>query len=338
MPNKDVQRTAAGRVLSARNERRLRDADSLLNEVLAELDDESEEASVPKKTIDPALLSQARNLAPTEMGPGVLRLAADKEESAELFIYGDIGGWWNGVQADQFAQDVSALDVETINVRLNSPGGLVFDGVAIYNALAMHKARVIVHIDGIAASIASIIAMAGDEIRIAEGAHVMIHKPWSFAMGDAEVMRKEAQVLDDLEAGLLDIYAARTGNDLDQLQTWLSAETWFRGQKAVDEGFADVMVPAKKKEKEKKEAHARSALLPRFRNAPGDVVDPCEPPADAREFERLLRDEAGFTNAQAKRIAVLARVMQTGPRDESRQPAPRDDGATQRLAAFLRSL
>lgn len=292
---------------------------------------------MPKKLIDPAMLSRVKNLAPTALGPGVLRLAAeDATDEAEVFIYGDIGGWWDGVQAEQFAKDLSGLDVSTINVRLNSPGGLVFDGVAIYNALVQHKARVVVHIDGIAASIASVIAMAGDEIRIAEGAHVMIHKPWSFVVGDSVSMRKEADVLDELEGGLIDIYAARTENKRDQLETWVAAETWFRGQKAVDEGFADVMVPAKKKEK--KEAHARSAMLPLFRNAPRDVSDPSEAPADIREFERLLRDEAGFTNAQAKRIAVLARVMNTGPRDESRPPAHRDDDASERLAAFLRSL
>lgn len=291
---------------------------------------------MPKKLIDTADLGEAMNRAPAQLGPGVLRLAADDgADEAEVFIYGDIGGWWGGVTAEQFAKDVAALEVQTLNVRLNSPGGLVFDGVAIYNALANHRANVVIHIDGLAASIASVIAMAGDEIRIAEGAHVMIHKPWSFAMGDAELMRKEADVLDHLEDGLVDIYAARTGKKRAALQEWMAAETWFRGKHAVDEGFADVMVPAKKKEK--KEAHAASAILPLFARAPADVVDPSEQPADLREFERLLRDEAGFTNAQAKRIAVFAKVLQSGPRDESRKPAHRDDGAD-RLAAFIRAL
>lgn len=294
-----------------------------------------------KKTIDLSALGAVMNRAPAQLGPGMLRLAADDgADESEVFIYGDIGGWWGGVTAEQFAKDIAALDVETINVRLNSPGGLVFDGVAIYNALVTHKARVVINIDGIAASIASVIAMAGDEIRIAEGAHVMIHKPWSFAMGDAAVMRKEADVLDKLEDGLIDIYAARTDQKRSQLQDWMAAETWFRGQQAVDEGFADTMVPAKKKEKEKKDSHAASAILPLFSKAPADVIDPSEVPLDVREFERLLRDEAGFTNAQAKRIAVFARVLNAAPRDESRQAVHRDDGGASlaKLAAHIRSL
>lgn len=295
---------------------------------------------MPKKLIDPAMLSRVKNLAPTALGPGVLRLVAeDATDEAEVFIYGDIGGWWDGVQAEQFAKDLSGLDVSTINVRLNSPGGLVFDGVAIYNALVQHKARVVVHIDGIAASIASVIAMAGDEIRIAEGAHVMIHKPWSFVVGDATSMRKEADVLDELEGGLVDIYAARTENERDQLETWVAAETWFRGQKAVDEGFADVMVPAKKKEK--KEAHARSAMLPLFHNTPRGLVHEGDPATDIRGFERLLLDGEGFTHAQAKRIAAMARALVPGLRDEAGKPeALRDEGDEdiRRLAAHISAL
>lgn len=293
---------------------------------------------MPKKLIAAdALGAGMMNRGPADLGPGVLRLDAKEENEADVFIYGDIGGWWGGVTAEQFAKDVAELKVDTLNVRLNSPGGIVFEGVAIYNALARHSANVIVHVEGIAASIASIIAMAGDEVRIAEGSRFMIHDPWSIVMGSAADLRAEADVLEGLKSDLIDIYAARTEQSRDDLAAWMTAETWLSARDAVDKGFADSMTPAKKKEK--KDAHARSAMLSRFRNAPQDVIDPSEAPADIREFERLLRDEAGFTHAQAKRIAVLARVMNTGPRDGSRTQAPRDDGASaRRLAAFLRSL
>lgn len=293
---------------------------------------------MPKKLIDAdALGAGMMNRGPADLGPGVLRLDAKGENEADVFIYGDIGGWWGGVSAEQFAKDVAAVDVDTLNVRLNSPGGIVFEGVAIYNALARHPANVIIHVEGIAASIASVIAMAGDEVRIAEGSRFMIHDPWSIVMGSAADLRAEADVLEGLKSDLIDIYAARTEQDRDDLSAWMTAETWLSARDAVDKGFADSMTPAKKKEK--KDAHARSAMLSRFRNAPKDVIDPSEAPADIREFERLLRDEAGFTHAQAKRIAVLARVMNTGPRDGSRTQVPRDDGASaRRLAAFLRSL
>lgn len=306
---------------------------------------------MPKPLIDAALLAAGRamNRAPAALGPGHARVAAaDGGTEADVYIYGDIGGWWDGIQADAFAKEIDALGVETINVRLNSPGGVVFDGIAIYNALVRHKATVIVHIDGIAASIASVIAMAGDEVRIAEGAHVMIHKPWSIAVGDADAMRKEGEILDKLEAGILDIYEARTDQARDQLSKWLAAETWFGAQEAVDAGFADTVVPAKKKEK-LKAAHARSAMLPLFRNAPRDLLPENADGGPAiREFERLLREGEGLSNAQAKRVAALAaRALPASSRDGGKhQPTPalRDEGGQaadadlRRLAAHIRSL
>lgn len=269
-------------------------------------------------------------------GPGVVRLAADDENrAAEVFVYGDIGGWWDGVNAEEFAKQLADLDVDTLDVRLNSPGGFVFDGLAIYNAIARHTARTTIHIDGLAASIASVIAMAGDEIRISEGSSVMIHKPWSFAIGDAEAMRKEAGVLDELEEGLIDIYEARTAQKRADIVDWVAAETWFRGQKAVDNGFADVLVPAKKKG-DKANAHARSALLPLFHNTPQDLRAPRDQAPAVREFERLLRDGEGVSHAQARRIASLARTLSL--RDEGQhQPTTtlRDEGSDRADTAAL---
>ncbi len=302
---------------------------------------------MPKPQIDAALLAAGRamNRAPAALGPGHIRVAAaEGSKDAEVFVYGDIGGWWDGIQADEFAKEIAALDAETITVRLNSPGGVVFDGVAIYNALAQHKAKIVATVDGIAASIASVILMAADEIKIVEGAHVMIHKPWSLAMGDAEAMRKEADILDKLEAGIIDIYEARTGADRKQLADWVAAETWFSAKEAVDAGFADEVMPAKKKEKK---AHARSAMLPLFRHAPQDILpeDRHDGPA-VRELERLLRDGEGLSNAQAKRVAAMAsRAFPAASRDEEPHqppPNPRDEGVQaaelNKLANFIRSL
>ncbi|MBP2229656.1 ATP-dependent protease ClpP protease subunit [Azospirillum agricola] len=299
---------------------------------------------MPKPLIDAALLTAGRamNRAPVALGPGHVRVAADEAASeAEVYIYGDIGGWWDGIQAEEFAKEIGALDVDTINVRLNSPGGVVFDGVAIYQALARHKANVVIHIDGIAASIASVIAMAGDEIRIVEGANVMIHKPWSFAIGDAVAMRKEGEILDKLESGIIDIYAARTGQERQALVDWVGAETWFSAAEAKDAGFADTVVPAKGKGKDKKAAHARSAMLPLFQRTPKDLLPEASSGAPAiREFERLLRDGEGFSHAQARRVAALARAFTPGHRDDDQHqppPAPRDeDGQAADVAALAR--
>lgn len=216
-------------------------------------------------------------------------------------MYGDIGGW-DGIGADEFAREVAGLNVGTIDVRLNSGGGSVIEGQAIYNALNRHPAKIIMNIDGIAASIASVIAMAGDQINITEGSHIMIHKPWSIAMGDAESMRKEADVLDSLESGIVDIYAARTGKDRKQLENWIGQETWFKGQAAVDAGFADAVIPAKRKEKA-----AKSSILALYAHTPIDLIQIDENVPNAREIERILRDVEGFSSNQAKRIANLVR-------------------------------
>lgn len=310
---------AAGRVLSAENEKRIRDARDGLDTVLSKL------ASEPADSI------QFNRAA---LKPGVFRVnAGAAANEAEILLYGDIGGGWfdEGITAESIANDIGGLDVETLNVRINSGGGLVFEGVAIYNAIARHPAKVVIHIDGIAASIASVIAMAGDEIRISEGSHMMIHKPWSFAMGDAAVMRKEAEVLDQLEGGLLDIYAARTNNKRAEIENWLAAETWFTGQAAVDAGFADVMVPAKKKKP------ANSALLNLFKNAPKNLLT--DSAHGSREFEVFLRDGEGLSHSQAKRIAIAAASR---TREESIQPTRDEDGQAEaralRISNFIKSL
>ena len=234
------------------------------------------------------------------MGFGSLRVNKVNDEMAEVFIYGDIGGWMDGIGADEFARELKSLKVTEITARINSGGGSVFEGQAIYNSLVNHPAKVNVVIDGIAASIASVIAMAGDNISITEGSHIMVHKPWSMAMGDANSMRKEAEVLDSLESGIIDIYAARTGKSRDKLEKWVANETWFKGAAAVDAGFADNVIPAKRKEN-----FAKSNILNHYLHLPIDIAeDVCNTP-HIRDVERVLRDVEGFSQTQAKRIIAL---------------------------------
>lgn len=235
-----------------------------------------------------------------KMGFGSLRVNKVSDDMAEVFVYGDIGGWMDGVSADEFARELKALKVTDITARINSGGGSVFEGQAIYNSLVNHPAKVNVVIDGIAASIASVIAMAGDNISITEGSHIMVHKPWSMAMGDANSMRKEAEVLDSLESGIIDIYAARTGKSREKLEKWVSEETWFKGAAAVDAGFADNVIPAKRKEN-----FAKSNILNHYLHLPIDIAqDVCNTP-HIRDVERVLRDVEGFSQTQAKRIIAL---------------------------------
>ena len=166
-------------------------------------------------------------------------IKAKASDTAEISIYDEIGFW--GVSAASFAQDLKSCgnNLKQINLHIHSPGGDVFDGIAIYNLLKNHPANVTVYIDGLAASMASVIAMAGNEIIMPENAMMMIHKPWGIQGGDAEDMRKYADLLDKVENTLIPAYATKTGKTPEELAEMLSAETWLNGKECVEQGFAD---------------------------------------------------------------------------------------------------
>ena len=163
--------------------------------------------------------------------------SGDKKR-AKVSIYDAIGGWF-GIRAADFVREVQALDVDEIELHLNSPGGSVWDGIAIMNTLRSHKASVQVIVDGIAASIASTIAMAGDEIVMARGAQMMIHDPSAVCLGTAEDMTKAAEILNKSAGNLAAIYAARAGGDAADWRQAMLAETWYDADEAVAAGLAD---------------------------------------------------------------------------------------------------
>lgn len=155
-----------------------------------------------------------------------------------LFLYQDIGGF--GTSAADFIDQVNALgDDQPIDLRINSTGGDVFEGYAIYNALRRHKADVTVYVDGLAASIASYIAMAGNQIFMAENAMLMIHLPYSGGAGTADEMRKNADILDMITSSLVDAYASRTGIPDTEIRKMLGEETWMDSRQALAFGFVD---------------------------------------------------------------------------------------------------
>ncbi len=168
-------------------------------------------------------------------------IQAKADQSAEISIYDEIGFW--GVTAKQFIGDLKAIDATAIKLAINSPGGAVFDALAIYNALRQHPANVEVTIMGVAASAASIIAMAGDTVVMPENAFMMIHNPLNMAYGNADDLREMADVLDKIGASLVGIYAKRTGLPEDEIKALLDAETWLNAEEAVLKGFADELQP-----------------------------------------------------------------------------------------------
>lgn len=269
------------------------------------------------------------------------------DDVAEIFIYDEIGMW--GTSAQNFAIDLALIKANTINVRINSPGGSVFDGYAIYSLLANHPAKVIVYVDGWAASIASVIMCAGDEINIAESAYVMIHKPWSFAMGTADDMRAEADILDGLQETIQQIYVDRTGGDAKAIAKQVEAETWFKGQEAVDAGFADKLIPNKKKPDtaepgqqdswEKPSAKMGADFFATIFSLPEEVrkalsVEKVEAEDEAFDFSKATPREAeaflranGATHRQAKEF-VTNHLKQPEARDEPKE----DTAAKEKLA------
>lgn len=162
-------------------------------------------------------------------------------DKAEIFLYDVIGAdFFGGISAKRFADELrGAKGAKTIDVRINSPGGDVFDGFSIYTLLKSHQAKVNVYVDGLAASIASVIAMAGDEIEISENGFVMIHDPWSFSVGNAAELRKQADLLDNIRNSIVDTYVARTGGESEAIQDMMAAETWLNSSDAISNGFAD---------------------------------------------------------------------------------------------------
>src|SRR5690606_17429919 len=198
------------------------------------------------------------------------------DDRAEILIYDEIGAdpWMGtGIAAEDIVRDLQAIKAPRIDVRINSVGGSVFEGNAIYNALARHPAHVDVYIDGIAASIASVIAMAGDRIHIAANAHVMIHNPHGVVWGEAADMRRMADTLDKIRGSLAGTSARRTGHDTAQIEAWMDAETWFNAEEAVEHGFADEIV-------EGGEIDARiAACLSTYRNVPPALAAALQAPA-----------------------------------------------------------
>lgn len=173
----------------------------------------------------------------------------DAPLTGELLLYGDISSttWWGDeVTPMAFAQDLKNLgDISELNIYINSGGGDVFAGQAIYSMLKRHPAQKNVYIDGLAASIASVIAMAGDVVFMPKNAMLMIHKAWTMAIGNANDLRKLADDMDKIDESILTTYQAKTGLDPETITEMVNAETWLTADEAVKLGFADVIEDSK---------------------------------------------------------------------------------------------
>ncbi|MGJ3500344.1 head maturation protease, ClpP-related [Piscirickettsia salmonis] len=170
------------------------------------------------------------------------QIKAQANKSADVYIYDYIGDY--GVEAKRFVMELQALDVEQINLRINSPGGSVTDGFAIYNALHRHPAKIIAHIDSLAASMASVIALTGDTVHMADNAFYMIHRPWAYAVGDAEELSKIIEILDKNEAKIVNIYHQKSNLADDKIKAMMYETSWLTAAEAKEYGFIDEITEA----------------------------------------------------------------------------------------------
>jgi ATP-dependent Clp protease, protease subunit len=250
----------------------------------------------------------------TRETPTPLRLVNDGQE-AELYLYGSIG--WT-IAAMDVVRLLAELTTSRLHVRINSDGGDVFEGVAIYNALRRVPFEVITHVDGMAASIASLVALAGSEVHMADNAFLMIHNASACTCGDAAYHLKRAELLQRVQdSTLAAAYVEKTGATPDQVTTWMQEETWFTAVEAEAAGFCDVI------DETNTEAAAAIATLDisAYRRAPEPLrLAAAAHGPSVRTVEKSLRD-AGLSRTKA--AAGAAAVMQAlrSPRDAGNEVA-----------------
>lgn len=204
------------------------------------------------------------------------------DTKGELYLYGDISDYsWSGdeITPKQFKSDLDSLgDITQLDIYINSPGGDVFAGQAIYTMLNRHKAYKTVYIDGLAASIASVVAMAGDKVVMPKNAMMMIHKAWSIMMGNSTDMRKIADDMDKMEESIVAVYQAKTGLETDKINEIMAAETWLTAEDALSYGFIDEIEKAVNMA-----AKVKDTDLSKYKNSPRFIFEEVPPIEEAKE-------------------------------------------------------
>lgn len=237
-----------------------------------------------------------------------------ENDTAEICVFDEIGIW--GIGVSDFKKELDAIKgASSIKLLLNSIGGDVFSGMAIYNLLAPLKDKLDVEVLGLAASISSVVALAGKSLKMDTGSYLMIHNPWSIAMGTAKDFRTLADLLDQIGGNMADIYTPRSNHSRGEILALMEAETWMTAAEAVEHGFADEAVET--------EAIAALGDISKFKyqHAPQALIEKVtkkgNPPATLRDFEALLRDAGGFSRSAAAGIAKKGfSAVQPGGSDE----------------------
>lgn len=237
----------------------------------------------------------------------------DKQDRAEIWIYEQIGeDWWSGegITAKGFQKELSAIKAKEIDLHINSPGGNVFDGITIYNLLKQHPAKITTYIDGLAASIASVIALSGDSVTMAENALWMMHNPSGMVMGTSQDMRSMADVLDKVRSSIAMAYVGKSGKSEDEVYELMDDETWMTAEEAKSAGLVDDIGS-------EMDLAACAKFVPVMDKAGFKHIPEMFP--TIRNLERALRD-AGCGPKLAK--VILAKGYPDGFRDEVQEEIP----------------
>ena len=226
--------------------------------------------------------------------------------SADVFIYDEIGGW--GTNAARFIREVRNLNTKNITLHINSPGGSVFDGITIYNFLKDSDIHVTVKIEGMAASIASIVALSGDKIQMAENSMIMIHNPWAGRYGDADEFRKVAEFLDQVKDILVKTYMSKTNLSKEKIEDMMNEETWLQADEAKELGFIDEIVG-----EIKIAASIKNEWQDRFSTIPKDFIEKLNnsnagvsTPEKIKKGEKMDPQILALLNVVAESDAILA--------------------------------
>lgn len=253
------------------------------------------------------------DLSPKALNRWNPAIQAAASDDNSISIFDAIGeDYWTGegVTAKRIAGALRAIGDRDVVVNINSPGGDMFEGLAIYNLLREHNGRVTVKVLGVAASAASIIAMAGDEVQVARAGFLMIHNAWILVAGNRNDLRAYADYLEPFDASMADIYAARTGQDLAAIQKMMDGETWIGGSAAVEQGFADALLPSDEiaAGEDKPGAYAVRRIESALR---ASGMPRTEAMRLISEFKATLRDAGGDGERDATNSGVVAALRET---------------------------
>lgn len=223
------------------------------------------------------------DLARANAGKGAAIRSEVDGDTATVYVYDIIDAYW-GVSANDFARTIGAITAPTINLRINSPGGDVFEARAMMAAIAEHPSTIVAKIDGLAASAATALTLACDSVEIVDGGFYMIHQAWTLALGNADDMRTTAGLLDKIDTVLVEGYAKKSGKGADEIKAWMAAETWFTAQEAIDAGFANKIT-----EIGTSNAASRAFNVAAYANAPKALTEESRPDWDAHASRREAR-------------------------------------------------